>query len=325
MIEDILFERLYLSTTIMNKKGGPTECGALFDLQIEIMDTILEDYHLPKSRKYQTILFDFIDRECNLTEARKLLSQARESYLISRPALISELLQSVKEGLITSYDALTDMNYHTHTYSCFICDLLTTDQANIADVKSDLSIIEKSPELAEILFWLHDRENPQNSPAYSMIEKTGLRLYKKYLSIIEEHETISISNIQIIQIMADPKLNIHFLALHPDFNNGILFTIDLDIYTLINTCRGHHPTYYFLEKILYNESTERENNLILDFTDMGEMVNISNELRLYKQEPPDSDEFAQSYSLVGFAEEGPVYNITKIERKLKGDMPDETE
>jgi len=324
MDEDILFERLYLATTIMNKKGGPEKCGYLFDLQIEIMDKILENYHLPKSRKYQNILFDFIDREHNITEARNLLIKAREAYLISRPVLISELLESVKTGSISSYDALIDMNYHTHSYSCFVCDLLTKNQVKIQDVKNDLSIIEKSPELAEILFWLHNSDSPHTSPSYSIIEKSGLRLHKKYLSVIEEHETISVSNIQIIQVMADPKLNIHFLASHPHFNEGILFTIDLDIYTLISTCRIHHPTYLFIEKILQNESTKRKKNIIWDFTDFGDKVVISNKLKIYKREPPESNEFAQSYLLVSFAKEGPIYNVTPVERKFKGDMPDET-
>ncbi len=263
-------------------------------------------------------------RQASIKTTKDLLQEASEEYLLSKPTLINEVLTSVRDGTISPFNALTELNFITSDYACFICEQLFEMNAFVEDVKNDLLIIEKQPELSELLFLLKSFENPDKLAVFKYVLNSGLRFCNQYLNLTQPDDFLIIQDVYILKVMADPELNIFILAKHETFNEGIPFSLNMNIFDFFNSCNANDPSFFLIEKLLMSERKNRKKIITFCFESYGMEVMLNTPVRVFLLQKMLSEDYANSYQFLEFTEMPLKYTTKPINIKRRGDMPDET-
>jgi len=171
----------------LEKKGGPSKSGKLFEEILEKEDALLEKFGLPGTPYYQGLLhFDSIPWDKEIDDLITLLYHEAENRKNDNPKSELELLIEAKETNRDPMFILPQLGIKTHTYTLFVYNnILMYGQDSPENILSELKLANND-ELLDITGrmrysedWLENIEENISS-----LEKKGLKYIRQYAADI---------------------------------------------------------------------------------------------------------------------------------------------
>ena len=167
----------------LEKKGGPSKAGKLFEHILEKEQELLEKLDLPNTPYYQGLLrFDSIPWEKEIDDLMNLLYHEIESQKTKEKKSDIELLIEAKKANRDPMFILPQLGIPTHVYTLFVYNnILMYAQDEPENILSELKLVN-NPDLLEIIGemgyspdWL---ENAEKQIAF--LEGKGLKYIRQY-------------------------------------------------------------------------------------------------------------------------------------------------
>ena len=253
-----LYVKFLYANEILESLGGPEKQGNLFEVILGILDEILEKYHLPASTQYQQFIYDFAEGRITMEQSEEKLKEASSNYLLSRPQLMKEMLQDIKDGE-DIFNCLSNNGFRVYDYTNFVCESFRNGQVTLEDASNDILVFHKHPELSEYLFMLKDKEEKEGYRLFDLIENSGLKCHYKYLDIVEEHEIIHLKGAKVLEMATSDGEIIGLNVKHEGFRDGEELIISMTIDKFFEFIELGNPFELFTEKIV-----ERNRDMEID-------------------------------------------------------------
>jgi len=167
----------------LEKKGGPSKAGKLFERILEKEQELLEKLDLPNTPYYQGLLrFDSIPWDKEIDDLINLLYREIESQKNKEKKSDIELLIEAKKSNRDPMFILPQLGIPTHVYTLFVYNnILMYGQDEPENILSELKLVN-NPELLEITGkmgyspdWLESAEKQ-----IAFLEEKGLKYIRQY-------------------------------------------------------------------------------------------------------------------------------------------------
>jgi len=178
-----ILEELAKMNVDLEKKGGPSKAGKLFERILGKEQDLLEKLGLPNTPYYQGLLhFDSIPWEKDINDLIKLLYRESESQKNKVKQSDLERLIDAKKTNRDPMFILPQLGIPTHVYTLFVYNnILMYGQNEPENILSELKLVN-NPDLLEIIGemgyspdWL---ENAEKQIAF--LEEKGLKYIRQY-------------------------------------------------------------------------------------------------------------------------------------------------
>jgi hypothetical protein len=174
----------------LEKKGGPSEDGQMFEQIIATHAEILKGFGLPTSSNNKKLLwFGSLPTDIEVEEIIRKLCQAATDYLLSPAMSELKLLKNALETGEDAFNILPELKIETHVYPIFVYEKIFLKQKDtVENVLKELKL-SNSDENLDLLgrFASGSEENPPDLEK-QLIEK-GIRYTQQF--IISNSEFLS--------------------------------------------------------------------------------------------------------------------------------------
>jgi len=167
----------------LEKKGGPSKAGKLFERILEKQQELLEKLDLPNTPYYQGLLhFDSIPWEKEIDDLINLLYREIESQKTKEKKSDIELLIEAKKSNRDPMFILPQLGIETHVYTLFVYNnILMYGQDEPENILSELKLVnnfdllEITGKMGYSTDWLESAEKQ-----IAFLEEKGLKYVRQY-------------------------------------------------------------------------------------------------------------------------------------------------
>ena len=130
----------------LNKAGGPTKNGELFEEILQIQESVLSKFGLPTNHPAceNYLYFETPPTDTEILNRIKLLHEIAVDYLSAEPLSDIKILQIAKQDYRNALNVLAELSLPTHSYTVFVYeDILLEDKDTVENVLHELRFVSK--------------------------------------------------------------------------------------------------------------------------------------------------------------------------------------
>ncbi len=130
----------------LNKAGGPTKNGELFEEILQIQESVLSKFGLPTNHPAceSYLYFETPPTDSEISNRIKLLHEIAVDYLSADPLSDIKILQIAKQDYRNALNVLAELSIPTHSYTVFVYEeILLEDKDTVENVLHELRFVTK--------------------------------------------------------------------------------------------------------------------------------------------------------------------------------------
>lgn len=182
LLEPTLTELANLQISL-DKQGGPTWNGELYEQILEIQDAILKSFGLPFSLNYEKLI-RFQTSPPTATELEDRLSRlhsAATRYLLSNVKSDLQILHEAQENQGGPMYVLPELKIKIHAYTIFVFNkILLKRKDSVENVLSDLRFCNQS-EILNALGQIHFGTTDHPNETVEFLENAGVKYLEQFI------------------------------------------------------------------------------------------------------------------------------------------------
>jgi hypothetical protein len=166
----------------LDKKGGPSEDGELFEKVLSVQDGILKSFGLPISPNYEELVwFKSVPTTNELKERVSRLYSAATRYLLSDAKSDIQILREAQENQSDPFYVLPELKITTHTYTIFVFNkILLKGKDSVENVLHDLRFCNQ-PEILDALGQIHFGRIDNDHEIDELLEAVGVKYLQQFI------------------------------------------------------------------------------------------------------------------------------------------------
>ena len=166
----------------LDKKGGPSEDGQLFEQILELQDGILKSFGLPVTSANQKLLyFKTLPTDTEVNERIKLLHKTATEYLLSNAKPELKILKDAQEAKQDPFIVLPELKITTHTYTNFIYEeILLKRKDNLENILNELKFVNH-PDILDVLGRLGFGTLENEQDVISILKAVGVKYIDQFI------------------------------------------------------------------------------------------------------------------------------------------------
>lgn len=167
----------------LNKQGGPSENGQLFEQILTLQDGILRSFGLPTTPDNEKLVwFSELPTETELNERVEQLHKKAKKYLLSNPKTEIQTLIEAKEQNKDWADVLPELKISTHSYTIFVYNqIFLQGKDTVENVLYALKLANRSG-LLGVIGNLENGNIENAAEAINAIKAEGIKYIDEFLS-----------------------------------------------------------------------------------------------------------------------------------------------
>jgi hypothetical protein len=167
----------------LNKAGGPTKNGELFEEILQIQESVLSKFGLPTNHPAceSYLYFETPPTDTEISNRIKLLHELAVDYLSSVPLSDIKILQIARQDYRNALNVLAELSLPTHSYTVFVYeDILLEDKDTIENVLHELRFVSKLGVL-QTLGELEQGAIKNETEIIKLLEINGLKYIQQFV------------------------------------------------------------------------------------------------------------------------------------------------
>ncbi len=167
----------------LNKVGGPTKNGELFEEILQIQESVLSKFGLPTNHPAceSYLYFETPPTDTEISNRIKLLHEIAVDYLSAEPLSDIKILQIAKRDYRIALNVLAELSLPTHSYTIFVYeDILLEDKDTVENVLHELKFVSKLGVLGT-LGQLEQGAIKNEDETIELLEINGLKYIRQFV------------------------------------------------------------------------------------------------------------------------------------------------
>jgi hypothetical protein len=166
----------------LDKKGGPSEDGQLFEQILSLQDGILQSFGLPISPDNEKLIwFSQLPTDDEVNERVKQLHKTATAYLLSNAQPELQTLREAQEKQQDPFYVLPELKVKTHSYTLFVYNkILLERKDNLENILHDLKFTSHYPDILDALGQIEQGTLDNEPEVAEFLEKIGVRYLQQY-------------------------------------------------------------------------------------------------------------------------------------------------
>lgn len=167
----------------LNKVGGPTKNGELFEEILQIQESVLSKFGLPTNHPAceSYLYFETPPTDTEISNRIKLLHEIAVDYLSAEPLSDIKILQIAKRDYRIALNVLAELSLPTHSYTIFVYeDILLEDKDTVENVLHELKFVSKLGVLGT-LGQLEQGAIKNEDETIDLLEINGLKYIRQFV------------------------------------------------------------------------------------------------------------------------------------------------
>lgn len=167
----------------LDKKGGPSEDGQLFEQILEIQNGILKGFGLPISPDNEKLIwFSQLPTDDEVNERVKKLHKTATTYLLSNAKPELQTLREAQEQQQDPFIVLPELKLKTHSYTLFVYNkILLKRKDTLENILHDLKFTTHYPEVLDALERLEQKSLDNEAEVANALEKIGVKYLQEFI------------------------------------------------------------------------------------------------------------------------------------------------
>lgn len=172
----------------LDKQGGPSENGQLFEVILTFQDGILKSFGLPSTTEnVKLVWFSHFPTEYELEERVELLHKKAKEYLTANSKTELQSLTEAKEQNNDPFDVLPELKITPHSYTIFVYhQILLRNRDTVENVLHALKLANRSGLLSAIGN-LEFGNYKNTSEVIRTLKAEGVKYLDEFLSSVSKH------------------------------------------------------------------------------------------------------------------------------------------
>jgi len=166
----------------LNKKGGPSEDGKLFEQILSLQDGILKNFGLPTSPDNEKLIwFSQLPTDVEVSERAKQLHKTATTYLLSNAKPELQTLREAQEQQQDPMYVLPELQITTHTYTLFVYDkIFLKGKDKLENILHELKFVSNFPDILDAIGRIEQGTLDNEHEVAEFLEKIGVRYLQQF-------------------------------------------------------------------------------------------------------------------------------------------------
>lgn len=167
---------------ILNKKGGPSADGQLFDQILVLQEGILKSFGLPPNPNNEELLwFNNLPTDSEVENRIKQLHKTATDYLLSNAQPELQILRNAQEQGQDPFLILPELKITTHSYTLFVYNkILLKKMDTIENILHDLKFVNR-PNVLDAIGNL-EQDNIENAEeVFEFLKDNGVKYIEQFM------------------------------------------------------------------------------------------------------------------------------------------------
>ena len=202
----------------LDKKGGPSEDGQLFEEILSLQDGILRSFGLPPTEENEKLLWfnGNVPTHLEVAERVKQLHKAAQEYLLSPAKPETQILKDAQENKASAFSTLPELGITTHSYTIFVYEkILLAKRDNVENVLAELKRANQ-PRMLTILGHLSEGNMEKPHEVIEVLKSLGLKYLDDFVKTFPKKDKRNEAN-QLLEFWSDINGGFQFKTLDDRF------------------------------------------------------------------------------------------------------------
>jgi len=202
----------------LDKKGGPSEDGQLFEEILTLQDGILSHFGLPPTDENTKLLWfnGSVPTHLEVEERVRQLHKAAKEYLLSPAKPETQILKDAQENKASAFSTLPELGITTHSYTIFVYEkILLAKRDKIENVLEELRRANQ-PRMLTILGHLSEGNMEKPHEVIEVLKHLGLKYIDDFVKTFPKKDTRNEAN-QLFEFWNDINGGFEFKTLADRF------------------------------------------------------------------------------------------------------------
>jgi len=181
----------------LDKKGGPSEDGQLFEEILSIQEGILNHFGLPTTIENEKLLWfnGSLPTDLEVEERIKKIQKIAEEYLLSPAKSEIQILKEAQENKESAFSTLPELGFTTHTYTIFVYNnILLKSRDKIENIFEELKLANK-PRILHIIGNLAVGNLEKPLEVIEVLKHLGLKYIDDFVKTLPRKDTRNEANL----------------------------------------------------------------------------------------------------------------------------------
>jgi ribosomal protein L30/L7E len=202
----------------LDKKGGPSEDGELFEEILTLQERILSSFGLPSTTDNLKLVWfnGSVPTPLELVERVKQLNQKAKEYLLSPVKPETQILRDAQENKASAFSTLPELGITTHSYTIFVYEkILLAKRDKIENILEELRRANQ-PRTLHILENLSEGNVEKPDEVIEVLKHLGLKYIDDFVKTFPKKNTRKEAN-QLFEFWNDINGGFDFKSLDDRF------------------------------------------------------------------------------------------------------------
>lgn len=202
----------------LDKKGGPSEDGELFEEILTLQDGILSSFGLPSTTDNLKLVWfnGSVPTPLELVERVKQLNKTAKEYLLRPAKPETQILKDAQENKASAFSTLPELGITTHSYTIFVYEkILLTKRDKIENVLEELRRANQ-PRMLHILGNLSEGNMEKPDEVIEVLKHLGLKYIDDFVKTFPKKDARNEAN-QLFEFWSDINGGFDFKTLDDRF------------------------------------------------------------------------------------------------------------
>ena len=202
----------------LDKKGGHSEDGQLFEEILTLQDGILRNFGLPPTQENTKLLWFNLSVPTHLEveERVRQLHKTAKEYLLSPAKPEIQILKDAQENKASAFSTLPELGITTHSYTLFIYEkILLGKRDKIENVLEELRRVNQ-PRMLAILGHLSEGNMEKPHEVIEVLKHLGLKYIDDFVKTFPKKDTRNEAN-KLFEFWSDINGGFEFKTLDDRF------------------------------------------------------------------------------------------------------------
>lgn len=166
----------------LEKEGGPSGNGQLFEQILDIQNGILKSFGLPATSENESLLwFKTLPSDMELEERIKQLHEAATEYNLSNPKPELEILREAQETQESAFSVLPELKVSTHVYTIFVYDqILLKRKDSVENILQELKLVSNHPKALDAIGSVEFSRLANEAEVIEALETIGVKYIRQF-------------------------------------------------------------------------------------------------------------------------------------------------
>ncbi len=166
----------------LDKKGGPSEDGQLFEQILSLQDGILKSFGLPASPDNEKLIwFSQLPTDEEVNGRVMQLHKTATKYLLSNPTSELQTLREAQNLQENAFAVLPELKIPTHTYTLFVYHkILLQRKDTIENILHELKFVSNFPDILDAIGKIEQGTLDNEPEVAAVLEKIGVRYLQQF-------------------------------------------------------------------------------------------------------------------------------------------------